>query len=142
MFSNTLKDIKSATETALSRPVEIRSITEPTHFIEGSSSFNLKRSASNLRYFPEEHVNQVVVLHDAARLAHNLDNCKAFGVEEGCDIFHEDNYAFVVEYSPQYVVLNFLDITDYFCAPVGWRKFPRNGEVENSGVSYNIGLWP
>jgi hypothetical protein len=135
MFLNTLKDIQSATESTLSRPVEIRSITAPTHFSEGSSIFNLRRSTTSLRYFPEKHYDQIILLHDAARLAHNLDNCKAFGVEEGCNIFHEDNYAFVVEYSPQYLVLNFLDITDYLCIPEGRRKLPRNGEVENSGVS-------
>jgi hypothetical protein len=135
LFAKTLKDIQSATETTLSHPVEIRSITAPTHFQEGSSIFNIRRATTSLRYFPEKHYNHIILLHEAARLAHNLDNCKTFVVEEGCDIFHENNYAFVVEYSPQYLVFNFVDITNYICIPEGRRKLPWNGEVENGGVS-------
>lgn len=138
MFSSTLKDIQSATETALSHPVEIRCITAPAHFSEGESCFNLRESASSLGHYvfsEEEKYDQVIFLFDAARLAYSLDSCKAFGVEEGCDIFQEDNFALVVEHSPQYSTLTLLSITDYFCAPGGKKKFPWEGEVKNGRVN-------
>lgn len=77
---------------------------------------------------------QIVALYNAARLAHNLDNCKIFGAEEGCDIFYEDNFALVLEFSPHYLTIKFLSITDYYCAPEGKAEFSQYGEIGNSQV--------
>ncbi|KUJ19965.1 uncharacterized protein LY89DRAFT_731207 [Mollisia scopiformis] len=102
IYADTLKSIQTATETALSRPLEVRAITCPAHFFEGEPIFNLRLAASSprLRYFPDDDddddddaYDQIVALYNAARLAHHLDNCKMFGGQEGCDIFSEDNFA-------------------------------------------------
>lgn len=96
---------------------------------------NLRLATTNLRYFsPEDAYVQVVPLYNAARLAHNLDNCEAFGLEKGCDIFNEDNFAVVIELAPHYLTFKFLSICDYYCAPEAKAEFSQYGEIGNSEV--------
>lgn len=121
---DTLQSIQAATETALSRPIEVRAITTPTHFSEEETIFNLRLATSNLNYFSDDDAYvQVIALYNAARLAHNLDNCKILGVEEGCNIFDEENFAVVIEFTPHYLTLRFLIIDDYICALEGKVDF-------------------
>lgn len=102
--------------------------------MEGETKFNIRLATAKLRYLPEDAYDQIVSLYNAARLAHNLDNCKVFGAEEGCDIFFEDNFAVVIELAPLYLTFKFLSITDYYCAPEAKAEFSQYGEIGNSQV--------
>jgi hypothetical protein len=136
MFSRTLEEIQSSTEIKLGRPVEYRSITAPQHFIMRSSMSTLMRAAYELKYFASGQSYQVITLHNAARLAYDLDNCKEFGLPAGCDLYDIENFVLVLEYSKRYLAVSFLDIGDYLCIPISGRRFPKNGEEENRGVRH------
>jgi len=136
MFTRTLKEVQYSTENALSRPVEYRSITAPEHFSMQSSMSTLMRAAYDLKYFAEGQSYQVITLHNAARLAYELDNCRGLGLPAGCNIDEEDNFVLVIEYSAQYLTTSFLHIGHYTCIPIDRRAFPKNGEEANRGVCY------
>lgn len=136
MFTRTIKEIQSATDSALNRTMEYRSLTAPAHFIMQSSMATLMLAAYNLHLFASGQSYQVIPLPNAARLAYDLDNCRGFGQLPGCNLDDEDYFALVLEYSEKYLVLNFLDIGRYVCIPIESRRFPSNGEAANRGVSY------
>lgn len=139
MFTRTLKEIQSSTETALGRPgaVEYRSVTVPEHFTDRSSLSTLIQAAYDLGYFAsEEQSVQVLKAPNAARLAYNLDNCESFGLPATCDIDDIDAFVLVLEYSKHYLAINFLHVGYYFGYSLGRKKFPENGEDANKGVRY------
>jgi len=131
MFSRTLEEVQYSTEIELGRPVEYRSVTVPQHFFMRSSRSTLMRAAYELKYFASGQSYQVIPLHNSARLAYNLDNCKGFGLPAGCDLYDIENFVLVLEYSKHYLAVSFLDIGDYLCYPIGDRRFPKNGEKAN-----------
>lgn len=139
MFKRTLQEIQSATEThlQLGHVPEIRAITAPWHLSRTSSMYLLETAASELGYFPREQSHLLTRdAHDAARLAYDLDNCKDIGLPIDCDPYDEDFFVLVVEYSRKYLDVSFLHIGGYYCAPLGSRRFPEEGEEGSGNVSY------
>lgn len=136
MFTRTLKEIQSGTESALNQSVKYRSVTAPAHFQMQSSMSTLMLAAYNLHVFASGQNYQVIPLPNAARLAYDLDSCKGFGEPTGCDLDDEDHFALVLEYSQDYLVLTFLDLAHYICIPIETKRLLKNGEEANKGVSY------
>lgn len=140
MFSRTIKEIQSVTETALNRPVEYRSVSVPEHFIMRSSMSTLMRAAYDLGFFASGQSYQVINLLNAARLAYDLDNCKGLGLPAGCNVDDEETFILVVEYSERYLTLSFLSTGHYLCIPERVKRFPKNGEDANRKVRHTLQL--
>lgn len=140
MFTRTIKEIQSATESALNRSVEYRSVTAPAHFGMKSSMPTLRLAAYNLHFFASEKSYQVMPLPNAARLAYGLDSCKGFEQPPDCNLDDEDYFVLVLEYSQNYLVLTFLSIAQYVCNPIETKILAQNGEEVNKGVRSYLAL--
>jgi len=136
MFTRVLKELRLETENALRRPIEVRSVVSPEHFQMRSSMSTLMRAAYDLRYFAEGQSYQVTNLHNAARLAYDLDTCKGLKLPAGCDVEEEESFVLVLEYSIRYLAVSFLQVGVYTCIPIKERTFAHNGEEANKGVCH------
>ena len=130
MYARALQQIEQASSSALGHPVTIRSVVGPQHFNNLPGHHILQQAAYEAGYTRNNYqANQVTCLHNAARLAYDLDNCESFGLPADCDLWESEVLVMVVEYNELYLSLGFYITGWYLFIPMKTEKLVEHGEV-------------